>query len=71
MTAPCAETSSTSIGGTCSVTTTANTIVPGSIKSGTRAIWQLGQVQVFDGGPDGLVSTADNSLFEGQGIFVP
>jgi hypothetical protein len=36
-----------------------------------RAIWALDQVQVFDGGPDGVVATADNSLFAVQGIFVP
>jgi hypothetical protein len=27
--------------------------------------------QVYDGGPDGAVSTSDNTLFETQGIFVP
>jgi hypothetical protein len=26
---------------------------------------------VNDGGADGLVSTADNTLFEVQGIFIP
>jgi hypothetical protein len=45
--------------------------MPGSVRSGDRAVWQIGKVQVFDGGPDGLVATADNSLFQVQGVFVP
>ena len=46
-------------------------LVPGAVQTGKRAIWELGQVQVFDGGPDGVVSTAGNSLFETEGVFVP
>jgi hypothetical protein len=46
-------------------------VLPGSVQTGARAIWQLGSVQVFDGGPDGIVSTPDNSLFADQGLFVP
>ena len=36
-----------------------------------RAIWQLGQVQVLDGGADGVASTTPNTVFAEQGIFVP
>jgi hypothetical protein len=33
---------------------------------------ELGQVQVYDGGSDGVAATtADNTLFMDQGIFVP
>jgi hypothetical protein len=31
----------------------------------------MGQIQVLDGGADGSVSTADNTLFLTQGVFVP
>jgi hypothetical protein len=34
-------------------------------------VWEVGQVQVFDGGSDGVVSTAPNTLFATQGVFVP
>jgi len=35
-------------------------------------IAQIDQLQVFDGGPDGLaVTTAGNTLFAVQGIFAP
>jgi hypothetical protein len=45
--------------------------VPGAVKEGKRSIWQLGQIQVSDGGSDGLVGTAPNTVFARQGIFVP
>jgi hypothetical protein len=72
VTVPCAATSDTNIGGTCAISTSANTVIPGSVQSGNRAIWQLGQVQVTDGGEDGAASTpVDNTLFLKQGVFVP
>lgn len=71
-TVPCAATTDTSIGGFCSVATTANAIVPGAVITNQRAIIESGQIQAFDGGLDGLVSTgADNSLFAVQGVFTP
>jgi hypothetical protein len=70
-TAPCAATGASTVGATCSVDTTFNAIVPGSAAEGTHSIWQLGQVQVFDGGADGDVETAPNALFAVQGVFVP
>ena len=69
---PCTATGDTTVGSTCSVNTTADAVlVPGAVKEGRRSIWQLGQVQVFDGGSDGVVSTNPNTLFAVQGVFVP
>jgi hypothetical protein len=60
------------IGSACEVDTTADALMPGAINEGVRAIWQLGQVEVLDGGPDGDVDTpADADVFLRQGIFVP
>ena len=70
-TVPCATTSNPNSGSTCAVTTTADTLVPGAIREGARAIWQLGQVEVYDGGADGDVDTAPNTLFARQGLFIP
>ena len=36
-----------------------------------RAIWQFGQVQVYDGGPNGVAGAKDATLFEDQGVFAP
>ncbi|MGH2979070.1 MAG: hypothetical protein ACRDLQ_05475, partial [Solirubrobacterales bacterium] len=69
--ASCAGTGSTAIGGRCSVTTTANAVVPAAVKDGKRAIVEIAQIQVFDGGPDGAMGTAPNTLFGVQGIFIP
>jgi hypothetical protein len=71
VTVPCAGTADTTVGATCAVTTTADSVLPGTVSEGKRAIWELGQVEVFDGGPDGLASTADNTVFARQGVFVP
>jgi hypothetical protein len=71
-TIPCAATAgSTDIGGSCSLTTSADAVTPGVIRESTRTIWQLDQAHVFDGGADGDVDTAPNTLFAVQGVFVP
>jgi len=58
--------------GTCVVSTSANALMPGAVLEGRRAIWQLGQVKVYDGGADGVASTAgDDTLFMVEGVFVP
>jgi plastocyanin len=70
VTVPCTATG-TADGSTCTVTTTANAVVPGAVTDMQRTIWQLGQVRVFDGGSDGVASTSGNTLFMSEGIFVP
>ena len=69
---PCAGTPDTTVGATCLLDTSANALVPGQVVERQRAIWQLGEVEVYDGGTDGNPSTAvDNTLFATQGVFVP
>ena len=69
---PCAATGDATVGSTCSITTTANTLAPGAAVEGQRAIWETGQVRVSDGGADGNPATADGEgLFLVQGVFVP
>jgi hypothetical protein len=69
---PCTPSASTSIGSTCAFTTTFNTVAPGSVKDARRAIWELGQIQVIDGGPDGVTAGPEpNTLFAVEGVFVP
>jgi hypothetical protein len=70
-TVPCATTANTGIGSTCSLNTTADALAPGTVVEGSRDIWQLDQAQLFDGGADGVASTAPNTLFEVEGVFVP
>jgi hypothetical protein len=70
-TVSCSPTADNSIGSTCSATTSADAVMPGISIEDDRAIWQLGQIQVYDGGADGDVDTAGNTLFAVQGLFAP
>ena len=71
VTVPCAGTADTMVGANCAITTTVDSVLPGTVSEGTRAIWELGQLEVFDGGSDGLAATDDNTVFARQGVFVP
>jgi len=67
----CAATANTT-GSTCGAVTTANSLVPGALVEGKRAIVEVSQVQVLDGGPDGNPNSGNNeALFAVQGIFIP
>ena len=69
---PCGATAAAFEGSTCALEATANSLAPGTIEADTRAIWELGQVRVFDGGTDDDAdTTADNNLFAVEGVFVP
>jgi hypothetical protein len=67
----CVATTSTSIGSTCSVSTTADALVPGTVVEGARSIWQFGQIEIRDAGPNGIAGDGDDSTFLRQGVFVP
>jgi hypothetical protein len=72
VTANCAATpADNTIGGLCSVSTTANTVVPGSVVDGKRGVVEIGQLLVNDGGVNGVAGAADATLFADQGIFIP
>ncbi len=70
--APCAP-AGPGAGATCSVTTTADAVLPDFVTEGVRSIWEFfGPVRVYDSGPDGSgASTLDNGLIASQGLFVP
>jgi hypothetical protein len=67
----CANNIATNTGGTCTVNTTANAVVAGSVKDTQRGVVEISQLQVSDGGADGQVASPDNTLWEVQGIFIP
>ena len=57
----CAATS-TDVGSRCSAATSANAVVPGSVRDGDRAIWEVGSIGLYDAAGD---------LFATQGVFIP
>jgi hypothetical protein len=69
--ASCTSTNSTSVGSSCDLSTTADSIVPGTVIEGRRSIWELGQIQVKDAGPDGTPGNGDDAVFLRQGVYVP
>ena len=69
---PCTPDPDETVGSDCTLATTADTLYPGAILEGRRAIWQMGRGRLDDAGPDGDPdTTADNTVFAVQGVFVP
>jgi hypothetical protein len=71
--APCVSTSDTSVGSSCTVTACATCWgPPRNDIGGKRTVVGITQFFVLDGGPDGIVASADGStVFLRQGIFIP
>jgi hypothetical protein len=76
----CASTADPAIGGSCSLTTTINAVLPGAVLDGKRAMWALGTVEAHDPGPNGTgygsgcpgsCGDGDEGVFMRQGVFIP
>lgn len=67
----CVETTDTTVGSLCFVDTTANAVLPGTIRENSQAVLQVFRLRLIDSGPNGIRGDADDSLFEQQGVFVP
>jgi hypothetical protein len=69
----CANTTSISEGGRCTLDTTADASIPGMVVDGNRTIWQfIDRVYLVDGGSDGNPHTGDGETTTfTQGLFVP
>jgi hypothetical protein len=68
---PCAATADPAVGGTCTVNSSYNAVMPGTVSRLNRAVVGMDQFRVIDGGADGDVVSPPNTLFAVQGIFVP
>jgi hypothetical protein len=72
VTTPCINTADGTVGGTCTINTSANGVVPGSVQDAKRGNVEIQTIIIQDGGADGIGSTgADNTQFATQGIFIP
>jgi len=65
---PCTATADTTIGSTCSVSTTLNAWIPGLIVAGKRASWEFQGAKVLDGDH---ADTAQGQTFAVPGTFHP
>jgi hypothetical protein len=71
-TVPCTTTAEPpDVGATCSVDTSADAVLAGAAVESKRTIWQVADIELRDGGPDGVASTQDNTVFLREGLFVP
>lgn len=74
---PCVLTADSAAGGSCTVTTSINSVLPGVAQEGKRATWQLDRTEVYDGGPTGEGNIASGcgvdqcTLFMTGGLFIP
>lgn len=66
----CTNTANT-IGAACTANTTVNSLLPGAVVEGKRGVYEISQVQVYDGGTDGTAGSGPENLFATQGIFIP
>jgi hypothetical protein len=67
----CTATPEETVGAICEQITTADAVMPGLVPEGGRSVWDVGRIQVFDGGADFDVDTGPNDPFVTQGVFVP
>ena len=77
----CVPTDDPGTGSTCSIATTADTLVPGAIVEGKRALIGAQNIRLRDAGPDGdldsppgcppVCGTGDEQPFLVQGLFAP
>lgn len=62
-------------GSSCGTNTTANSLVPGAVVNGKRASLEIGQIQIYDAGVNGvanfLTTTGDDRIAARQGITIP
>jgi hypothetical protein len=61
----------TAIGASCAALTRLNAVSPGALLASKRGNWEFKKIEVTDGGPDGDVDTANNTVFVTQGVFIP
>jgi hypothetical protein len=71
--AGCVSTASTTVGSTCTANTSANAAVPAAVKTNKRAVVEVNTINIFDGGPDGNLTTGVPATSKSltQGIFIP
>jgi hypothetical protein len=67
----CLPTADASLGSACGVNTTTNALAPGAVRDGNAAVWQLGEIQVLDSGPNVTRGDGDDQPVAVQGIFLP
>ena len=75
----CVGTAATGAGSDCIATSSLNALYPGAATESRRSLWELGQSEVLDAGPNGTglgscpptCGDGDETVFLRQAIFIP
>jgi hypothetical protein len=67
----CAATAASTLGSSCGVDTTADTVTPGLIKENKATVLQTFRFRLNDSGANGIRGDADDKIFAMQGVFIP
>jgi dipeptidyl aminopeptidase/acylaminoacyl peptidase len=67
----CAATSDPSLGSSCSVSTSADSLLPGFITEQRQTVIQAFRVRVDDAGTNGTTGDSDDRIFAMQGVYIP
>jgi len=67
----CTNTPDTGIGADCAVGTTADALVPDTVREGKGTITQVFRVRMNDAGANGIRGDSDDRLFVQQGVYIP
>jgi hypothetical protein len=67
----CENTVDTTVGGSCTIPPPTVVCPECGLREGVRTVVEITQLQIYDGGADGQVSTNDSTLFMNQGVFIP
>ena len=67
----CTATADPARGSDCSVATSADSLVPGSINEGGASVVQAFRIRLADSGQDATLGDSDDQDFAQEGIYVP
>jgi hypothetical protein len=69
--ANCATTPDPAVGSTCSVSTSADAVTPGSIREGREMVLQSFRLRLNDAGANNVRGDGDDRAFAQQGVYIP
>src|SRR6185312_9601037 len=67
----CSATADPTVGSTCSVSTSADGVLPGMVRESRSSAIQTFRVRIHDAGPNTTVGDADDARMASQGIYIP
>jgi hypothetical protein len=67
----CTATADPTVGSDCTLASSANAVLPGTVKEGKHMVIEVFRARLNDAGADGVVGNADDRRIAMQGIYIP